>query len=75
MSYFCFALTSLTVSKGRQKLPLLIRLSYRFVTTYAFSDIRFLKVSRSEEKELGGGSMVSNYTLLLITKVVLSQSK
>ncbi|WP_150143348.1 hypothetical protein [Candidatus Enterovibrio escicola] len=31
--------------------PLLIRPSYRFITTYAFSDIRFLKVPRSEKKE------------------------
>uniref|UniRef100_UPI0037433361 hypothetical protein n=1 Tax=Candidatus Enterovibrio escicola TaxID=1927127 RepID=UPI0037433361 len=35
----------------RQGLLLSIRLSYRFVTTYTFSDIRFLKVPRSEEKE------------------------
>nr|WP_263363617.1 hypothetical protein [Candidatus Enterovibrio escacola] len=35
----------------RHGLPSLIRLSYWFVITYAFSDIRFLKVSRSEEKE------------------------
>nr|WP_263363720.1 transposase [Candidatus Enterovibrio escacola] len=31
-------------------MPSLIRPSYRFVTTYVFSDIRFLKVPRSEEK-------------------------
>nr|WP_223824414.1 hypothetical protein [Candidatus Enterovibrio escacola] len=35
----------------RQGLPLLIRPSYRFVTTYTFSDIRFLKVPGSKEKE------------------------
>nr|WP_190319258.1 hypothetical protein [Candidatus Enterovibrio escacola] len=53
----------------------MISLSYRFVTTYAFLDIRFLKVLRSEEKERWGGSRVLNYTLLSITKVALSQSK
>ncbi len=42
----------------RQGLLLLIRLSYRFVTTYAFLDIRFLKVQRSEEKERWAGSTV-----------------
>nr|WP_263363916.1 hypothetical protein [Candidatus Enterovibrio escacola] len=59
----------------RQGLISLIRLSYRFVTTYAFSDIRFLKVPQSEEKERWGGSTVSNYTLLSMTKVALSQLK
>nr|WP_150137751.1 hypothetical protein [Candidatus Enterovibrio escacola] len=34
----------------RQARPLLIRLSYRFITTLAFSDVRFLKVPRSEER-------------------------
>nr|WP_241896407.1 hypothetical protein [Candidatus Enterovibrio escacola] len=34
----------------------LIYPSYRFVITYAFSNIRFLKVPRSEEKERWGGS-------------------
>ncbi|PCS23232.1 Mobile element protein [Candidatus Enterovibrio escicola] len=34
----------------------MIRPSYRLVTTYAFSDIRCLKVPRSEEKERWGGS-------------------
>nr|WP_150138783.1 hypothetical protein [Candidatus Enterovibrio escacola] len=34
-----------------------------------------LKVPRSEEKELWGGFSVSNYTLLSMTKVALSQSK
>nr|WP_190319306.1 hypothetical protein [Candidatus Enterovibrio escacola] len=46
-----FALTSLTVRQGRRGLFSLIRPSYRFVITYAFSEIRFLKVLRSEEKE------------------------
>nr|WP_263363902.1 hypothetical protein [Candidatus Enterovibrio escacola] len=56
-------------------MPSLIRPSYRFVTTYVFSDIRFLKVPRSEEKERWSGSMVSNYTSLSMTKVhYLSQS-
>nr|WP_263363782.1 hypothetical protein [Candidatus Enterovibrio escacola] len=32
-------------------MPSLIRPSYRFVTTYAFSDIWFLKVPRREEKK------------------------
>ncbi|PCS22391.1 Mobile element protein [Candidatus Enterovibrio escicola] len=41
-----------------------IRLSYRFVTIYAFLDIRFLKVPRSEKKERWRGYMVSNYTLV-----------
>ncbi|PCS23136.1 hypothetical protein [Candidatus Enterovibrio escicola] len=40
----------------RQALPSLICPSYRFVTTSAFSDIRFLKVPRSEKKERWGGS-------------------
>nr|WP_223823726.1 hypothetical protein [Candidatus Enterovibrio escacola] len=35
----------------RQKFPSLIQPSYRFVTTYAYLDIRFLKAPRSEEKE------------------------
>ncbi|PCS23654.1 Mobile element protein [Candidatus Enterovibrio escicola] len=35
----------------RQGLPVLIHLSCRFVTTYAFSNIRFLKVLRHEEKK------------------------
>nr|WP_263363537.1 transposase [Candidatus Enterovibrio escacola] len=35
-------------------MPSLIRLSYRFGITYAFSNIRFLKVPRSEEKERWG---------------------
>nr|WP_263363823.1 hypothetical protein [Candidatus Enterovibrio escacola] len=35
----------------RQGLPSLIRLSCRFVTTYAFLDLMFLKVTRSEKKE------------------------
>uniref|UniRef100_UPI003743A55A hypothetical protein n=1 Tax=Candidatus Enterovibrio escicola TaxID=1927127 RepID=UPI003743A55A len=35
----------------RQGLLSLIRLSYRFIRTYVFSDIRFLKVPRSEENE------------------------
>nr|WP_263364336.1 hypothetical protein [Candidatus Enterovibrio escacola] len=52
-----------------------IRLSYRFVTIYAFLDIRFLKVPRSEKNERWGGYMVSNYTLVSMTKVALSQSK
>ncbi|WP_223824016.1 hypothetical protein [Candidatus Enterovibrio escicola] len=56
--WFRFAFTSLTVRQGRQGLPSLICLSYRFITTYAFSDIRFLKVQRSEEKERWGGSTV-----------------
>nr|WP_223823697.1 hypothetical protein [Candidatus Enterovibrio escacola] len=43
-----FALTSLTVRQGQQRFPLLSHLSYRFVTTYIFLDIRFLKGSRSE---------------------------
>nr|WP_223866616.1 hypothetical protein [Candidatus Enterovibrio escacola] len=41
----CFYLTH------RQGLPSLIRLRYRFVITYVFSNIRFLKVPRSEKKE------------------------
>ncbi|WP_339376601.1 hypothetical protein [Candidatus Enterovibrio escicola] len=41
---------------NRQALPSLIRPSYRFVIPYAFSDIRFLKVPRSEKKERWGGS-------------------
>ncbi|PCS22526.1 hypothetical protein BTN49_1747 [Candidatus Enterovibrio escicola] len=48
--YIHFALTSFTVRKGRQGLPSLIRPSYRFVTTYAFSDIRFLQVPRSKKR-------------------------
>nr|WP_223824112.1 hypothetical protein [Candidatus Enterovibrio escacola] len=56
-------------------MPLLIRPSYRFVTTYAFSDSRFLKVPRSEEKERWGGFRPLNYTSLTMIKVVLSQSK
>nr|WP_223824319.1 hypothetical protein [Candidatus Enterovibrio escacola] len=56
-------------------MPLLIYPSYRLVITTAFSDIRFLKVPRSQEKERCGGSTVSNYTSLSMTKVVLSQSK
>nr|WP_263363645.1 hypothetical protein [Candidatus Enterovibrio escacola] len=56
-------------------MPSLIRLSYKFVIINAFSDIRFLKVLRSEEKERWGGSTVSNYTSLSMTKVALSQSK
>nr|WP_263363876.1 hypothetical protein [Candidatus Enterovibrio escacola] len=43
-------LTSLTVRQGQQEFPSLIRPRYRFVTTYAFLDIRFLKVPRSEER-------------------------
>nr|WP_199399446.1 hypothetical protein [Candidatus Enterovibrio escacola] len=35
-------------------MPLLIHPSYRFIKTYAFSDIRFLKILRSEEKERSG---------------------
>nr|WP_263363848.1 hypothetical protein [Candidatus Enterovibrio escacola] len=42
----------------------MIRPSYRFITIYAFSDIRFLKVPRSEEKERWGDFTASNYTLL-----------
>nr|WP_223824311.1 hypothetical protein [Candidatus Enterovibrio escacola] len=56
-------------------MPSLIRPSYRFIITYAFSDIRFLKVPRSEEKERWGGSTVLNYTSLSMTKVALSQLK
>nr|WP_223824064.1 hypothetical protein [Candidatus Enterovibrio escacola] len=56
-------------------MPSLIRPSYRFVTTYEFSDIRFLKVPQSEKKERWGGSTASNYTSLSMTKVALSQSK
>nr|WP_263363717.1 hypothetical protein [Candidatus Enterovibrio escacola] len=59
----------------RHGLLSLIRPSYRFVTTYAFLDIRFLKVLRSEEKELWDGSTASNYTLLSMNTVALSQSK
>nr|WP_199399508.1 hypothetical protein [Candidatus Enterovibrio escacola] len=55
----------------RQGLSSLIHLSYRFITTYVFSDIRFLKVPRSEEKERRGGSTISNYTLLSMIKVAL----
>nr|WP_223823717.1 hypothetical protein [Candidatus Enterovibrio escacola] len=55
MFWFCFNLTSLTVRQGRQRLPLLIHLSDRFVTTYVFSDIRFLKVPRRKKKEGWGG--------------------
>nr|WP_190319308.1 hypothetical protein [Candidatus Enterovibrio escacola] len=44
MFWFRFAFTSLTVRKSQQGLPSLIRPSYRFVTTSAFSDIRLLKV-------------------------------
>nr|WP_263363589.1 hypothetical protein [Candidatus Enterovibrio escacola] len=66
---FCSYLTH------RQALLLSIRLSYRFVTTSAFSDIRFLKVLRSEKKKRWGGITASNYTLLSMIKVVLSQSK
>nr|WP_241896401.1 hypothetical protein [Candidatus Enterovibrio escacola] len=51
------------------------RPSYKLITTYAFSDIRFLKVPRNEEKERWGSSTASNYTLLSMTKVALSQSK
>nr|WP_263364331.1 hypothetical protein [Candidatus Enterovibrio escacola] len=56
-------------------MPYLIRPSCSFITTCTFSDIRFLKVPRSEEKKLWGGSMVLNYTLLSMTKVALSKSK
>nr|WP_223824234.1 hypothetical protein [Candidatus Enterovibrio escacola] len=51
MFWFRFTFTSVTIRQGRQGLPSLIRISYRFITTYAFSDIRFSKVLRSEEKE------------------------
>nr|WP_190321993.1 hypothetical protein [Candidatus Enterovibrio escacola] len=47
MFWFLFS-SSLT---HRQGLPSLIRLRYRFITTDTFSDSRFLKVPRSEEKE------------------------
>ncbi len=67
--------TLLTIRQGRQRLPLLIRLSYRFITTYAFSDIMFLNVPISEEKGRLAGYTVSNYTLLSMIKVALSQSK
>nr|WP_241896425.1 hypothetical protein [Candidatus Enterovibrio escacola] len=50
-------------------MPLLIRPSYRFVTTYAFLDIRSSKVPRSEEKERWGVSTISDYTLLSMIKV------
>nr|WP_241896499.1 hypothetical protein [Candidatus Enterovibrio escacola] len=56
-------------------MPSLIHPNYRFVTIYVFSDIKFLKVPRSEEKERCGGSTASNYTLLSMTKVALSQSE
>nr|WP_223824003.1 hypothetical protein [Candidatus Enterovibrio escacola] len=56
-------------------MPSLIRPRYKFITTSAFSDIRFLKVPQSEEKELRGDSTASNYTLLSTTKVALSQLK
>nr|WP_146679050.1 hypothetical protein [Candidatus Enterovibrio escacola] len=36
----------------RQRLPSLIHPSYKLITTYVFSDIKCLKVQRSEEKEL-----------------------
>nr|WP_150140340.1 hypothetical protein [Candidatus Enterovibrio escacola] len=56
-------------------MPAVIRLSYRFITTYAFSDIRFSQVPRSEEKERYCDSTVLNYTLLSMGKVYyLSQS-
>nr|WP_241896469.1 hypothetical protein [Candidatus Enterovibrio escacola] len=48
MFWFSFALTD---RQNRQGLPSLIRLSYRFLISYAFSDIRFLKVPRSKKKE------------------------
>nr|WP_223824221.1 hypothetical protein [Candidatus Enterovibrio escacola] len=35
-------------------MPSLIRPRYKFITTYAFSDISFLKVPRSAEKERWG---------------------
>nr|WP_199399301.1 hypothetical protein [Candidatus Enterovibrio escacola] len=73
--YIHFVCRYLTVRQGRQGLPSLIRPSYRLVTTYAFSDIRFLNVPRSEEKERWGGSTEANHTLLSMTKVALSQSK
>nr|WP_263363648.1 hypothetical protein [Candidatus Enterovibrio escacola] len=41
MCWFRFARPSLTSRQGRQGLLLLIHPSYRFVTTYVFSDIRF----------------------------------
>nr|WP_150149323.1 hypothetical protein [Candidatus Enterovibrio escacola] len=50
-------------------MPSLIRLSYRFVITYSFSDIRFLKVPRSDEKERCGDYTASNYVLLSMSKV------
>ncbi|WP_263363599.1 hypothetical protein [Candidatus Enterovibrio escicola] len=43
-------------------MPSLIRPRYSFITTYAFLDIRFLKVPRSEEKERWGDSTASNHT-------------
>ncbi len=56
----------------RHGLSLLIHPSYRFVTTYEFSNISSLKVPRREEKERWGGSTASNYTFLLMIKVALS---
>nr|WP_263363807.1 hypothetical protein [Candidatus Enterovibrio escacola] len=41
-------------------MPLLIGPSYRIITTYEFSDIRFLKVPRSEKKKRGGGFTALN---------------
>nr|WP_263363577.1 hypothetical protein [Candidatus Enterovibrio escacola] len=35
-------------------MPSLLRQKYRFVTTYAFSNIKFLKVPRSKKKERWG---------------------
>ncbi|PCS23182.1 Mobile element protein [Candidatus Enterovibrio escicola] len=54
----------------RQGLPSLIRSSYRFVITYAFSNFRFLKIPISEEKERCDCSTIPNYTLLSMSKVV-----
>nr|WP_263363809.1 hypothetical protein [Candidatus Enterovibrio escacola] len=36
-------------------MPSLIRSSYRFITTSAFSDIRFLKVPRAKKKKRNDG--------------------
>nr|WP_263363783.1 hypothetical protein [Candidatus Enterovibrio escacola] len=43
-------------------MPSLIRPRYRFITTYTFSDSRFVKVPRSAEKKWSGGSTPSDYT-------------
>nr|WP_241896482.1 hypothetical protein [Candidatus Enterovibrio escacola] len=53
----------------RQELPSLIRPSYRFVTTCVFTDIRFLQVPRSEEKERWSNFKLP-FTLIIIYRLI-----